>query len=146
MTVTSASASAYQNAYLLSMLARLADSQSAASSQSATQTSGAQAQTTVSSPDAAKVGGCAGPALSSQILRVLIAMQAQGGADATAGNAETTTSANTNPAQSLFSAMDTDGDGAVSQTEMESYITGLGGTTEQADALYSSLNQSNAGG
>jgi Ca2+-binding EF-hand superfamily protein len=39
----------------------------------------------------------------------------------------------------LFSAMDTDSDGSVTQSELESYITDAGGTTDQADELYSQL-------
>ncbi|HXJ01081.1 MAG TPA: hypothetical protein VNH44_07645, partial [Micropepsaceae bacterium] len=45
----------------------------------------------------------------------------------------------------LFSAMDANGDGTVSQAEMENYIASKGGTQAQADALYSALNQNNGG-
>jgi Ca2+-binding EF-hand superfamily protein len=37
--------------------------------------------------------------------------------------------------------MDTNGDGTVSQSEMESYIEGVGGTQAQADALYNAISQ-----
>jgi hypothetical protein len=42
--------------------------------------------------------------------------------------------------------MDTNDDGSVSQSEMESYVEGVGGTQGQADALYSALNQSGTSG
>ncbi|MGN6514890.1 MAG: EF-hand domain-containing protein [Rhizomicrobium sp.] len=51
-----------------------------------------------------------------------------------------------NPLDSLFSAMDSDGDGEVSQTEMESYVEDKGGTQQQADALFSALDQNGASG
>lgn len=42
--------------------------------------------------------------------------------------------------------MDSDGDGEVSQTEMESYIEKQGGTQAQADTLFSALDQGNTSG
>jgi hypothetical protein len=42
--------------------------------------------------------------------------------------------------------MDTNDDGSVSQSEMESYVEGVGGTQSQADSLYSALNQSGTSG
>jgi Ca2+-binding EF-hand superfamily protein len=42
--------------------------------------------------------------------------------------------------------MDTDGDGEISQSEMESYVqTNLGGTTAQADSLFTALNNGSTG-
>ncbi|MEI9990488.1 MAG: EF-hand domain-containing protein [Rhizomicrobium sp.] len=73
--------------------------------------------------------GTAQPSLSNQILSALMGLQnAIGG----------TTSAD--PAQNLFNAMDSDGDGSVSQGEMETYVEKAGGTQGQADALYTALN------
>jgi Ca2+-binding EF-hand superfamily protein len=40
--------------------------------------------------------------------------------------------------------MDTDGDGEVSQSEIEAYIEKQGGTQGQADSLFNSLNQTNS--
>ena len=72
--------------------------------------------------------GSTQPSLSSQILATL--MQLQG---ATTGSA--------NPVQNLFNAMDADGDGSVSQSEMEGYLEKTVGATQgQADALYTSLD------
>jgi Ca2+-binding EF-hand superfamily protein len=48
--------------------------------------------------------------------------------------------------QNLFNQIDTNGDGSVSQTELEQAVTGAGGTTQAADALYSELDPGNSGG
>lgn len=69
--------------------------------------------------------------LSGDILSTLIQMQGATANTATPGS---------DPVQSLFSAMDADGDGSVSQTEMESYLESNGATQGQADAVYSALD------
>jgi Ca2+-binding EF-hand superfamily protein len=50
------------------------------------------------------------------------------------------------PLSQLFSAIDTDGDGSISQGEMESFVQKLGGTSAEGDALYAGLSQGNSGG
>jgi hypothetical protein len=105
--------------------------------------------------------GSTTPSLSSEILNLLAQLQQMDEASATSSGGSSLTpssltmsslsmsslSANaTNPLQQLFSAMDTDDDGSVSETEMESYVEGIGGTQSQADALYSALNQSGSSG
>jgi len=95
------------------------------------------------SPDNSLTGSTQGR-LSGQVLMTLLAMQQQ--SDATSGTANASTTAvsgitSNSPLDQLFSAMDTNGDGSVSQSEMESYIENLGGTQGEADALYSSLSQ-----
>lgn len=42
----------------------------------------------------------------------------------------------------LFNGMDSDGNGAVSQSELESYVTAKGGTANEADGLYTMLTNS----
>lgn len=80
------------------------------------------------------------PQLSEQTLLALVALQAQGsGAAPTNGS-----TASSDPVQKLFSVMDTDGDGDVSQSEMESYIEKQGGMQGQADSLFSAINQTNS--
>ncbi|HEY8949903.1 MAG TPA: EF-hand domain-containing protein [Rhizomicrobium sp.] len=82
------------------------------------------------------------PTLNGDILSALIALQAQTGT-----NAQSSASGDaSSPVQQLFSAMDSDGDGEVSQGEIESYIEKRGGTQAQADALYNSLDQGNSSG
>jgi Ca2+-binding EF-hand superfamily protein len=75
----------------------------------------------------------------------LMALQAQSGAAAGDTSASSSSQGRAaDPVQQLFSAMDSDGDGEVSQSEMEAYIEKQGGTQAQADSLFSALDQSNA--
>src|SRR5579872_6671032 len=48
--------------------------------------------------------------------------------------------------QYLFNKIDTNGDGSVSQGELETTITNAGGSTQAADALYSLLDPNSSGG
>lgn len=82
------------------------------------------------------------PTLNGDILSALIALQAQTGSPTSAS----TSGDGSSPVQQLFSAMDSDGDGEVSQSEMESYIEKQGGTQAQADALYNALDRGNSSG
>jgi Ca2+-binding EF-hand superfamily protein len=62
-------------------------------------------------------------------------------------NASTTgTSAFAQLAQTLFSQIDTNGDGSISQSELEQAVTAAGGTTQAADALYAKLDPNNTNG
>ncbi|WP_367141993.1 EF-hand domain-containing protein [Rhodoplanes sp.] len=45
----------------------------------------------------------------------------------------------------MFSSIDTDGDGSISKSEMESLATSSGGTTDQADSVVSSLDSDSDG-
>ena len=47
--------------------------------------------------------------------------------------------------QNLFNKIDANGDGSLSQTELEQAVTNAGGTTQAADALYSELDPNNTG-
>jgi Ca2+-binding EF-hand superfamily protein len=47
--------------------------------------------------------------------------------------------------QNLFNQIDANGDGSISQTELEQAVTNAGGTTQAADALYSELDPNNTG-
>ena len=82
------------------------------------------------------------PTLNGDILSALIALQAQTGSNSSASASGDGSS----PGQQLFSAMDSDGNGEVSQSEMESYIEKQGGTQAQADALYNALDRGNSSG
>lgn len=126
-------------------------STSSASSTSSSSTSGNATfacgdDTDASSPDNSLTGSTQGQ-LSGQVLMTLIAMQQQSdaasGTSAAAASATSGTTSNS-PLDQLFSAMDTNGDGSVSQNEMESYIENVGGTQAQADSLFSALSGSSS--
>jgi len=92
----------------------------------------ADAPTTVASP----LTGSTQPSLSGQILATLMRMQ----------NANGSGSQSIDPLQNLFTAMDGNGDGAISQSEMETYMGKAGASQGQADSLYASLNPTGANG
>jgi Ca2+-binding EF-hand superfamily protein len=93
--------------------------------------------------------------LSGEILALLVKLQQQTSSGTAGANASTSISAlsastsiatSSDPLSQLIAAMDTDGDGKISQTEMESYVeNNLGGTAAQADALFSGLNNGGTG-
>ena len=63
-------------------------------------------------------------------------------------NADGDDTAGTSPtqvAQNIFSQIDSNGDGSISQSEVEQAVTSAGGTTQGADALYSQLDPGNTG-
>lgn len=137
---------------LARMLSRLESTNSTTSSTSSnpTTTSTGSISATPESAASTALTGTGQSALSDQIMALLVQLQQQSQADgAQAGgnsppSGDTQTTAN-DPIQQLFSAMDANGDGAVSQTEMENYIGSKGGTPSQADALFSALNQNTSG-
>lgn len=129
---------------LLSKLSSSSATSSASSSSTLTATTSAFAQAIPGESNSATSASPTSP-LSGDVLMALMALQAQSGA--TAGDTSTSSSSQgsaTDPVQQLFSAMDSDGDGEVSQSEMEAYIEKQGGTQAQADSLFSALDQSNA--
>ena len=72
-------------------------------------------------------------------------MQNDPSATTSAGTSSTASTTSQDPLTKLVSAIDTNGDGSISQGEMESYIESKGGTQAEADLLFSSLNQGNTG-
>ncbi|HEY4123464.1 MAG TPA: EF-hand domain-containing protein, partial [Rhizomicrobium sp.] len=124
---------------LSTLLSKLSSSYSAASSTSTTPALTSAMQQAMPG-DASPPKPAPKPQLSAQTLLALVALQSQNGGTASNGSSST---ASSDPVQKLFSAMDTDGDGKVSQSEMESYIEKQGGTQAQADSLFSTLNQTN---
>jgi Ca2+-binding EF-hand superfamily protein len=90
--------------------------------------------------------------LSDQILALLVRLQQQPPADASqttsANNSTAAGSGSTTgkPVHALFSAMDSNGDGTVTQSEMESYIQQQGGTQSQADKLFTAVTQNGSSG
>jgi Ca2+-binding EF-hand superfamily protein len=77
-----------------------------------------------------------GPGMSQGMQAQMIGYQAQGWPGASQGG---------QVAQSLFSQIDANGDGSISQAELEKAVTGAGGTKEAADALYAKLDPNNTG-
>jgi Ca2+-binding EF-hand superfamily protein len=80
-----------------------------------------------------------GPSLSNQMQAQMIDYQAQGwpGASASRPGGQL--------GQSLFAHIDSNGDGSISQTELEQAVTGAGGTKAAADALYAKLDPDGTG-
>ena len=80
------------------------------------------------------------------ILGMLIGLQQQSSDSSSqtssSSSSSSISSSSSDPVQNLFSAMDTNGDGSVSQSELESYIEKEGGTQSEGDSLYTQLNQS----
>ncbi|MBS0275156.1 MAG: hypothetical protein JSR55_12355 [Proteobacteria bacterium] len=82
------------------------------------------------------------PTFDAQTLMALVSLQAQNGST----TSQSASGSSSDPVQQLFSAMDSDGDGEVSQSEMEAYIEKQGGTQAQADSLFSALTQTDSSG
>jgi Ca2+-binding EF-hand superfamily protein len=80
-----------------------------------------------------------GSAISDQMQAQMIGYQAQGwpGASGTQPGGQL--------AQSLFSQIDSNGDGSITQSELEQAVTKAGGTKEAADALYAKLDPKGTG-
>jgi Ca2+-binding EF-hand superfamily protein len=88
--------------------------------------------------------------LSAQIMGLLMMMQNDPTASTTSTASTASTSQNASntsqdPLSELVSSIDTNGDGTISQSEMEAYIESKGGTQAQADTLYSSLGKNSEG-
>jgi Ca2+-binding EF-hand superfamily protein len=80
-----------------------------------------------------------GSGLSDQVQSQLIGYQAQGwpGASSTSPGGQL--------AQSLFSQIDSSGDGSISKSELEQAVTKAGGSKDAADALYAKLDPNGTG-
>ncbi len=141
------------NQYLQSLLKQLTatETQSTAAATDPSQSQAAPGfAVNANDPSSAASGTTTSPTqtLSDEILSLLTQLQQQTqtqGVGAPSSSASISTASASDPLSQLMSAMDTDGDGTVSQTEMESYIQNQGGTKDQADALFGALNQGNTG-
>lgn len=128
---------------LSALLSRL-DQQSSSATQTSNETSTSSQTQSSGSP---AITGDNRPSLSSMVLGALMWAQNDGGAgtgSATANSSSNSTSQSQDPVQSLFSSMDEDGDGTVSQAEMEKFIESKGGTASEADTLYGMVTQNGA--
>jgi len=136
-----ASGSVDPNAILLRMLSRLdptSDPSPGDDAKSQPADSASAAASTAGSPSV----GQRLSKLSDRIMAFLVMMsqQSAGTGPAATNAAFQPGRANGDAVHQLFGAMDTNGDGVVSQSEMESYIQSKGGTQAQADTLFSALN------
>lgn len=127
-------AAEYASQRLVSLLSQLSSAASTSSASTATPTA-ANSAATVPVDSTTNLTGPAKPSLSGEILMTLARMQEQ----SQQSGAQTAPASSANPMQNLFNAMDSDGDGKVSQTEMESYLQANGGTQAEADSLYAVL-------
>ncbi|HEY7976982.1 MAG TPA: EF-hand domain-containing protein [Rhizomicrobium sp.] len=146
MMVAAAAGAASQ--LLSTLLSKLSSSSATSSSSTSSTSTVATSAFQQAMPGAGKSAISAPPTspLSGDMLMALMSLQAQSGATAATPTSASSSSSAANPVQQLFSAMDSDGDGNVSQSEMESYIEKQGGTQGQADSLFSTLNQTNSAG
>lgn len=122
---------------LSSLLTRL-DTTSSSTNSTASQS---DTSTTTAVASDGNLTGSTKPSLSSMILGVLMGMQNQSDTATTA----TASQDGTDPVSKLFTAMDSDSDGSVTKSELESYIQNAGGTADEADNLYSQLTTSDSG-
>src|SRR6185437_2180558 len=90
------------------------------------------------SPPSNALSGSTTAQVSDTVLGVLVGMQQM------SDGADSATSSNS-PLDQVFQAMDTNGDGSVSQSEMETYLEQQGATQGQADAMFASLDQNSSG-
>jgi Ca2+-binding EF-hand superfamily protein len=126
---------------LSSLLSRLDTASTSSASKTADDTASNSAISSASG-GSAMLAGPSRPSLSSMILGTLIGLQQQSGSS----EDSTAASSSSDPVQNLFSAMDSDSDGTVTQSELEGYIEQQGGTQTQADNLYSMLDTSGSKG
>lgn len=133
-----ASGSGNLNQILASLLSRIDPSTTA--STSTDDTDDANFTPAAASPSCNNaLTGSTSAQLSGNVLGVLMGLQQQSGA-------QPVSATGSNPLDQLFTAMDSNGDGSVSQSEMETYLGQQGATTGQADALFASLDQNGSGG
>ena len=124
-------------------------------------TSGSAAPTTSCPSPNGMLAGSTKAAISDEILALLTQLQqlasTLGGSQqsstlvgassvASVSTAIAPSSTSIDPLSKLFSAIDSNGDGIVSQTELESYVRTIGGTNAEADALFAGLDQNGSGG
>ena len=133
-----ASGSGNLNQILASLLSRIDPSTTA--STSTDDTDDANFSPAAASPSCNNaLTGSTSAQLSGNVLGVLMGLQQQSGA-------QPVSATGSNPLDQLFTAMDSNGDGSVSQSEMETYLGQQGATTSQADAVFASLDQNGSSG
>lgn len=134
------SASGYASQMLMSLLAKMSSTQNVSSDASSTTMQGSEfpSQSFGTGGVQNALQGPTKPSISEGIMQMLLSLQED-------SSTAPVNSSTQNPLSQLFSAMDSDGNGAVSQSEMESYVQGQGGTADQADLLFTALDTSGSG-
>jgi Ca2+-binding EF-hand superfamily protein len=126
--------SAGASQYLAELLSRLNTSSSTTSTSTTT-------SSTASSADCSNAAtGAQAPTLSDQVIGALVMMQLQG------STPSSSSSGSGDPIAQAFSGLDTNGDGTISQSELESAIENAGGTADQADTVFSALGGTSSSG
>jgi Ca2+-binding EF-hand superfamily protein len=134
MSITStgaASGAGNLSQLLASMLSRIKSTQADASTTTAPSTTDSPSTDTTNAQTVTDTS-----TLSDQVIGVLVMMQAQG---SDPSQSQGTSSSGSDPVSQAFSSLDTDGDGSISQSELETAITNAGGTAGEADTVYSAL-------
>jgi EF-hand domain pair len=108
----------------------------AASAAGSTGTSAPATTTASDTPANNGVTGAGASNLGQTAMVVLIAFQEQSSGTSGAGSPAT---------QNFFQSLDSDGDGQISQSELENAVTANGGSSSQADALFSKLDTNGDG-
>ena len=140
--VGGASGSGGLSQMLAAMLSRLSQTQTEDPSTSAASTASATDPTSSGTSNA--LTGTDTSTLSDKIIGILVMMQGQSQGEPSGAN--TSTSDGADPLQQAFSSIDTNGDGSISQSELETTIQNAGGTASQADSVYSALGGSDSAG
>jgi Ca2+-binding EF-hand superfamily protein len=151
MSMSVSSSTVNLSQMMAAFLARIKASEQASQTAAATTAGNTGTTTAVSDPTTADscnaVSSSSEPTLSDQVISTLVAMQMQNG-DASGATSDASGSSTTgsDPIAQAFSALDTDGDGSISQSELETGIENAGGTSDEADAIFSALGGTSTSG
>jgi Ca2+-binding EF-hand superfamily protein len=123
--------------YLAELLSQLQASQSTTTSSNSNSTTSSVSGTssTGQSNTSVALNETQTPTLSDQVIGALVAIQMQDGMSSSTA----ATSNSSNPIGQVFASIDTNGDGSISQSELETAIENAGGTASEADGVYAAL-------
>jgi Ca2+-binding EF-hand superfamily protein len=125
---------------LAAMLSRLSKAQAEKTQAPATSASGASDTTQTKADNSLTGTGLS--TLSDQVLGALVMMQGQQGAASDANSSNQ----GSDPLQQAFSQLDSDGDGSISKSELETVVKSTGGTADEADTIYSAIGGTDTAG
>ena len=125
---------------LAAMLSRLSKAQAEKTATPATSASGESDASQTKTDNSLTGTGLS--TLSDQVLGALVMMQGQQGAASDANSSNQ----GSDPLQQAFSQMDSDGDGSISKSELETVVKNAGGTADEADTIYSAIGGTDTAG